>query len=110
MTLLGLLSRRATIYRYGGGADDAHGNPTRTLQETATAVPCALEQIEPRELLIGRESYLATYRAAFLAGVGLDGGDELEVDGARYEVIGEPSRGHTPRGEHHVEALLREIG
>jgi hypothetical protein len=108
MTLATLLSRRATVYRYGDGATDAHGNPARTLEATDEEVPCALEQIAPVEILVGRESYLATYRAAFLPGTALDGGDVIEVDGDRYEVIGTPSRGHTPRGEHHVEALLRE--
>lgn len=108
MTLAHLLSRTATIRRYGAGAADAHGNAVRTLTEEIS-VGCALEQIAPSEFLVGRETYIATHRIALPPATPLDGSDEIEVDGTTYEVLGDPSRGFTPAGEHHVEALLREV-
>lgn len=110
MTLLSLLSRRATVFRYSRtGARDGHGIKARVLVDTIADVPCALEQTDPREVLIGQETYISTHRAAFLGGQPLDGSDEVEVEGVRFEVIGDPSRGFTPAGEHHVEAVLRQV-
>jgi hypothetical protein len=108
MSLEHLLSRRATVHRYGAGAADDHGNAVRVLEEDLE-VACALEQIQPSEILIGRETYIATHKIALPPRTPLDGGDEITVEDATFEVVGDPSRGFTPAGEHHVEALLREI-
>lgn len=108
MSLEALLTRTATLRRYGPGTEDAHGNPARTLLETRS-VKVYLEQQAPRELLIGRETYIATHRAVLPAGTPAAGTDTLEVDGTVFEIIGPVSHAHRPAtGEHHLELELRE--
>jgi len=110
MSLRRMLTQTATIVRRSStGTRDGHGNPTQATVEVPD-VPCRLEQTEPREVLVGRETYITTHRAAFLGGTELDGSDELLVAGVRFEVIGDPSRADFPgKGEQIVEAVLREV-
>src|SRR5689334_17240639 len=102
-----LLNRPVTITRRLPSSDtDGYGNeiPDEDTVETV----CELQQQQRTEP--GDEGELSSTRwlAIFPAGTDLRTGDAIEVDGATYEVFGDPWPARNPRtrAESHVEATV----
>lgn len=61
------------------------------------------EQVGPRTVVTtGWKLYLAT-------GTDIAASYKVQVDGAWYEVDGDPETAQTPRGSHHIECVLRRV-
>lgn len=97
-------------HRAQTGAEDRYNSPT-WVETTTAGVPCYIQQTEPKEVTIGRETQIADHLGVFLVGTVLDGSDEVIRNGHTYEVIGPPWEVWNPRlaqvGQ--IEANLREI-
>lgn len=111
MSLATMLDETCTIIsRAQTGAVDRYNSPTWV--ETSTAgVACYIEQTQPKELTIGRETQIADFLGAFLADTVLDGSDRVIQGTHTYEVIGPPWEVWNPRtaSVDHIEANLREV-
>lgn len=105
VTLDHLLTRPATLLLRTRSGEDALGDPT---YETASIpVVCELQQTSSSEDHEGGLQ-LTRYRVWLPADAPLEGWDALELDGAVYELDGDPNPvWHPPtRSVHHVEAAV----
>ena len=107
-----LLQRPLVIHRPVRGVRDSHGRQA-VVSWADTPVVGYLEQRQTEEVVIGQDTYSATWFGAFPAGTALSAWDRVEdpAAGLLFEVLGSPAR---PRRaindeEHHVEAKLREV-
>lgn len=55
-----------------------------------------------------RDAAVTTATVTLPAHTAVTAQDRIVIDGAVFEVVGEPNRRWTPRGEHHVEVDVRE--
>lgn len=110
MSFEALLDRTAVvIHRTQTGTEDRYNSPTwETSEEVA---PCYLEQVQESEITVGRETQLASHLLILGPDVGLDGSDQVEIEGTVYELVGPPRFVDNPRLGflHHIEADVREI-
>jgi hypothetical protein len=109
----------ATIEKRGPSSTttDVFGTPVEDVAVITVEEPCWVEQIQAQEILVGRETLIANYRAFFRPTANIDGSDTItdvvhnatgEHLGA-FEILGPPDDMPTPRGPHHIEALLRRV-
>jgi hypothetical protein len=110
VSLDALLTRAATLYRrtYDGPPDEL-GDPTWT--EITGPVACELQQAGSTEAL-GDAVQVSTWRVFLPVGASDVGGwDALELDGDRYELVGDPWPVWNPRlaAYDHVEALVQRV-
>lgn len=109
MTFRRLLTQTATVIRRDSiGQVDEYGNPLPG-PEARTDYPARLEQVNTREVLVDRETVTSEWRLFLPPEAVISAQDLVEVDGERFEVMGRPARESSPRGTHHVEALLRVV-
>lgn len=109
MALSTLINRPATILRrtYDEGVTDDYGNAIGT--DEAIETVCEIQQRARTEPAGAGELSVTEWLAIFPAGVDLRTGDAVVVDGAVYELIGDPWAARNPRtqAESHIEATLR---
>lgn len=110
MSLASLLAtRQVTIYPYTAGAADAYGNIPGSWGP-ATATNGWIEQTSSTEQLDGRDRTVTTIRLFLATGTTVGPRDRVADDsGDLFEVNGIPDRPFTPRGQHHVVALLTRV-
>lgn len=103
-----LLRQEVEVVPVSAGDPDRYNAPTRAEGEP---VPYAawIEQTRATELQVGRHTVIADWLLVLPAGAVIDAGDRVRHDGRTFEVTASPDRVRTPRGEHHVEALLRLV-
>jgi hypothetical protein len=93
---------------------DAEGNPVTS--STPRSVPCLLQRdvrrLTQEEADLGRTEPASEWLLFLMPDVVIDADDSVTVDGAGYQVVGEPERLISPRlrGVHHIEARLRKVG
>lgn len=104
------LTQRVTIVHRGPGARDRQGNVT--LVETGRdSYPCLMQQEATRELAVGRDTLVDTWRVYLPQGARIDPEDHAEFGPRLFTVEGSPYRVPDGTGtEHHVEARLRYVG
>jgi len=68
-----------------------------------------LTETSTSEDLNGRDAIVTGWRLFLPAGTEITGSDRVVVDGATFEVEGQPHSATTPAGEHHVEVSLRRV-
>lgn len=105
---LKLINRPCTIIRRGlSGTIDDYGN--EILSETATESECELQQIRRTENEQQGELSDTRWTVFFQAGTDVRTGDAVVVDGAEYELIGDPWPVWHPLQsvESHIEATAR---
>lgn len=108
MGLTTLINRSATIIRRGASvAEDAYGNEIP--QETASQILVELQQRQRDEPDRQGELSDTDWVAFFLPGTDIATGDAIVVDGAEYELVGEPWHARNPRTQapSHIEVSLR---
>lgn len=105
MSLLGLLPVEATVVRYTEGAASRYGDPTRVWADTDT-YPARLTQVSTEER---QDRAIAEWNLYLPADADITAADRVTVDGATYEVIGEPYRPRGRRDVHHVKAHVRRV-
>lgn len=108
MSIDALLTQTATIIRYPTGAADEYGNATREIPVEADQ-PCRLDPEATHEDTDGRETAISSWILFLRAAADVTHIDEVRIDGALYQIDGEPAPIHTPRGLHHWEVPLRRV-
>jgi hypothetical protein len=107
-----LLTQTATVtHKARTGALDRY-NVSAVEETTESGVPVLVQPTEPREVIVGRETYIIELRAFFMPDAVLDGSDEFTVNGHTYEVVGPPEAHPHPRNAgatHHLEVDVREV-
>jgi hypothetical protein len=110
VSLAALLTREATLLqRSYDGPPDEYGDPT--WQEVATDVPCELQPGGASEAL-GDAVQLSTWRLILgPAHVAATGWDAVELEGERYELVGDPAPFWNPRTRQydHLEAIVQRV-
>ena len=104
---LGLLDQVATVHHFAS-VRGPKGFPQRTETGTDT-YRCRLDQRSTVEDGIRRDTVTTLKLLILPAGAVVELGDEVTVDGRRYEVEGDPNRLRAFGREHHVEASLRSV-
>jgi hypothetical protein len=109
----------ATVQKRGPSTTtrDVFNTPIEDEAPLLVTYPCWLEQLSTQEMLVGRDTVLANYRAFFLPDADIDADDAIPVivhnetghERGPFEVVGQPSDMSSFRGEHHIEALLRSV-
>jgi hypothetical protein len=84
------------------------GDPTYDPAEGVT-VPAFVSPLDATEDEINRDVRLNRYMAVFELDAPVDGLSEVEWEGERYSVQGEPKRFSSYRGGHHYEVELKGI-
>lgn len=106
-----LINRSATLLRREpSGETDEFGNPIETVSETE--ILCELQQRQRDEEDDQGEFSESLWNLFLPAGTALDTGDAIVVDGAKYELVGEPWETRNPRSQQfsHVQATVRRTG
>lgn len=109
MSLTSLLVRTAVIQTASTTVDRYNNTVLDWTSPTSTATTVWIAQTATSEDLDHRDGTVDTVIATFPAGTVITAYDRVVIDGQTYEVDGKPNRAWTPRGEHHVEVVLREI-
>lgn len=114
MSLVGLLSDRATIRRASDGTADTHGRPAKTWADLATGVPCrktALSRRERGEEQFGQtRSEIAGCGIIFNAGQDVRATDHVVIDGVTHELVRVLPLSKARNGQaHHIECMARAI-
>lgn len=110
MTLAALLTLDATItHRTPAGTTDAFGDEETT--ETTTSTVCELQQRQRTEQTSGGELSDTQWLLILPAGTTIATGDTVTIDGADYEIHGEPWTVRNPRTgvDSHIEATVRRV-
>lgn len=112
MSVSDLINTPCTIVRNTAGTRDGLGNPTHSTTERETV--CDLQQIPQlgeSELSDEHEISKTTWSVFFRASEDIKHHDEVIINGARFEVNGEPwAAAHPITGEaSHVEASLVRV-
>jgi hypothetical protein len=109
LSLAGLLAQTWRVLPFSSSGIDQYGNPTTTFGPPVP-YPCRLEQLTEQEILLDRNLQIGDLRLFLPPGAVITGRDRGEDDEGRiYEVIGPPKLHRTPRGPHHIEAVLRRF-
>jgi hypothetical protein len=104
-----LLTDQATILTRTTGSDDPYGQRTTSWVEQPP-VAARFQQQTSVETVDGRDTVVTGWMVVLAAGTPLGPGDRVrDQHGTVLAVDGTPARPTTPRGEHHVEARLREV-
>jgi len=75
---------------------------------TPVPYPAWFDQMETTEVVVGRDTAIVTDKVILPAGAVINHLSRVtRDDGVSFQVFGHPWRVHTPRGEHHVEAMLK---
>lgn len=101
-----MLTQTATISDTPATTSDAEGNWTPGTPVTSTE-PCRLEDSQSIEVFDGANRIIADARLFLGPDASITGRSEVTVDAKPFVVVGKPTEQRTPRGVHHVEALLR---
>ena len=109
MSFASLLIQRCDVIHLGAGTPDRYNNPTWGETGREEDVHCRIDQLDPSELTVGRDTAIATHRGYFETGQAIAWYDRLEVDGETFEVTGPPNIVHDGTGPHHTEVLLRTV-
>lgn len=87
---------------------DAHGNLRRTGEDRLVIKPASVQQVNTVETIGGRDAVASTLQAFLPAGTDLLPTDEVEWQGVRYLVDGDPFvRTNQLRTLDHVEVTLQ---
>lgn len=105
MSLTGLLSETVTVIRPGETIDE-YGDVVPG-GETRVDYPGRLEQLSTDELLRDRDTIVADWRVFLPPDADIAATDWVEGRGHVFHVNGLPMEHRTPRGPHHIEALLK---
>ncbi len=104
------LTDRGSIVQRGPGPRDRQGNPT-TVETGRRVVACLMQQEGTREIVVGRDTLVDTWRLFLARHAQIDPGDEFEFGSRRFTVEGSPYRVNDGSGSaHHVEVRLRYVG
>lgn len=106
MSLSGLLVRSGAVLRPAWTTTAHNDRKADWAHATSTTVRCWVSQQSSREIRDGRAAEIRQWVGFFEAGTDIVAGDRVVVDGSTFEVDGPPHRAWSPRGEHHVEAIL----
>jgi hypothetical protein len=108
MSLTTLLSTTCTIVRRtDSGATDDDGNAIKT--ETPYQTVCSLQQVRRDEPPASGELSVTLWDLFLPTGTAIDTSDAVIVDGAVYEVVGQPwDATEGSAGVHHVEATVKK--
>jgi len=98
-----ILAAAETTSRYGDTVKD-WDNATTTSAKGWLSITSTTELAED-----GREAQVTRTVLSLPAGTAIAGADRVTIDGATYEVDGNPITAYTPRGAHHIEANLRRV-
>jgi hypothetical protein len=88
--------------------EDVFGNPTYD-PEVGVTVPAFVSPLDATEDEVNRDVRLNRYMAIFELDADVDGLSEVEWNGKRYSVQGEPKLYSSYRGSHHYEVELKGI-
>ena len=106
-----LINRPCTIVSRSASADgDDYGNAIDT--ESTIDTVCEIQQRRRDEPADQGELSSTDWLGFFPAGTALDTGDAVQVDGERFELVGDPWPVRNPRTRavSHIEASLRKVG
>jgi len=104
-----LLTERVTVVR-AAVTRDRYGNAgTDWDTATRTDTPAWIEPTGASENDDQRSGQRAVWRLIVPVGVDITGRDRIEYQGETFEIDGPPLTLRTPRGPHHVEAVLRWV-
>ena len=104
------LAVRPVVIQTAGARTDAYGD-TQPDWTTPTTVAAGgwLAQQSSIEDLDGRAATASTLALFLPAGTVITARNRVVIDARTYEIIGEPHKAWTPRGEHHVEVQLQAV-
>ena len=103
-------SQTVTVRRAPLVADAHGGYRDWSVATPSTLTGCLVQPVSSSEEATNRDGVVADARMHAPAGTDVLSSDRLVVDGAEYEVIGEPLRWPSPTGAlAHVEVLLRRV-
>jgi hypothetical protein len=88
--------------------EDVFGDPTYDA-ETGVTVPAFVSPLDATEDEVNRDVRLNRYMAIFELDADVDGLSEVEWNGERYAVQGEPKLYSSHRGSDHYEVELKGI-
>ena len=108
MSITRLLTQTATISDTPTTTSDAEGNWTPGTAVVSTE-PCRLEDGQSIEVFDGANRITGDARLFLGPGAVITGRSEVTVAAKRYAVVGQPAEQVSPRGIHHIEALLRRV-
>ncbi len=108
--LRGFALQEADIYSHEITTDE-YGNKVSGVTATPTGMYLGwLEQTTATEVTIGQDTQVSDWLLVLTDPAAVvTGRDEIEVEGARYKVVGRPDVKRTYRGPHHVEVRLTFI-
>lgn len=109
MSLTSLLVRTAVIQTATTSTDRYNNTVLDWTSPTSTTTTAWVAQTATIENQDHRDATVDTVIATFPAGTAITAQNRVVIDGQTYEVDGKPNRAWTPRGEHHVECVLREV-
>lgn len=109
MSFAGMLTTTVRILAFDTNGTDPYGNPAPGWADptAVTPTPARLNQASADELVTDRDTQITTWKLHLPAGTPIGGRDRVLTDEGLMDVHGEPARRRTPRGEHHVIAILR---
>jgi hypothetical protein len=102
-----LLNKTADLYRLTGDSD-RYGNLVNEFELQESAIPVRIDSgssTEPGESV----NTTLTNARAYTAYTGIIPFDELEVDGERWRVIGDPLPRYTQSTLHHYEIAVEKV-
>jgi hypothetical protein len=109
VSLSTLLAQTGSVLPFAASGVGTYGNPAVSYGEPV-AYPCRLEPVTEAEILLDRNLQIGDFRLFLPADAAIGGRDRFQdAEGNVYEVVGPPRLHRTPRGPHHVEAVLRRF-
>lgn len=109
MSLAALLVRTVSVVT-PGVRTDTYGDPqpdwTTAVVYTTSGWLAQQSSLEDRD---GRNATASTLALTLPADTPITARDRVRIDGILYEIVAEPLAAWTPRGEHHIEALLQLV-
>lgn len=107
MSFHALLNKTAVLYRLTGDSD-RYGNVINEFEQEDTGIPIRIDSgssSEPGESV----NTTLTNARAYTSYAGIIPFDELEVDGERWRVIGDPLPRYTQSTLHHYEIVVEKV-
>jgi hypothetical protein len=111
MSLDTLLTQTVTVIRWSQAtqAADSEGNDLPSTPPSRVDYAGLVQQLTTSEDRTGPDIDTTTHRLFLPPTAVIDGGDRVEESGRLFEIVGAPDVLRTPRGVHHIEALLRLV-
>lgn len=109
MTIAALMVHTVTIKR-ASTTTDRYGDTAADFDTaTSTTTVAWISQRAASEIVNGREAQLSEWVAFLPADADVLGQDRIIWGDITFEVVGPPNHAWSPRGENHIEAVLKVV-